>query len=55
MTPVIKVNKSKLKWYSNDGKTHAKHPWKTPSRVNWKSKLFNKGDASISPHMNLTK
>ena len=24
-TPVMKINKSELKWYSNDGKTHAKH------------------------------
>ena len=24
-TPLIKVNKSELKWYSNNNKTHAKH------------------------------
>ena len=30
-TPVIKINKSELKWYLNDGKTHAKHSWKSPT------------------------
>ena len=27
-------NKNELKWYSNDGKVHAKDSWKSPTK-NW--------------------